>query len=69
MEVEMEAVSGSFEVEGAGVSLALLIVGGVMLDRLLATAGSVVASLATGGEEPGMFFGVGRVYTNIVSKI
>lgn len=59
----MEAVSVSWLLEGSGVSLALLVVGGVGVGILAATVGRVGASLGAVGEDPGTFLGAGRVYT------
>lgn len=59
----MDAASVSLVLEGAGVSLALLVVGGVVVGTLVATVGRVGVSLGAAGEDPGTFLGAGRVYT------
>lgn len=59
----MDAVSGSLVLEAAGVSLALLVVGGVEVGMLAATVGRVGNSVTAGGDDPGTFLGVGLVYT------
>jgi hypothetical protein len=63
IESDTDETSASVVFEGAGVSSALLVLDGVVVGILAAVVDGAGTSLGVAGEDPGMFLGAGRVYT------